>query len=582
VGFHADRRAVKAEAYCADGAAFNSRRLEHEPICFPDTRVGLLDEIMRWSDTHSGACIFWLNGMAGTGKSTIARTVAREWGKKERLGASFFFARGQGDLARASKFFTTLAYQLATARSGLAAIVRRAICDNPDISRKCLRDQWERLILDPLSQLNNISSELQSLMLVIDALDECDDKKDTELILELLSQAKCLSSLRLRIFVTSRPETPIRHGFDDISQDAHRDFILHQISRQIVDHDIVNRDTVNHDISTLLRHEFERIRKRHRLPRDWPNDPSLNCLVHKADGLFIYAATVCRFIGHQDSHPPQRLNLVLKGSTEDRSSTKQLDLIYTTVIHHAVVEGREAEMQPILLQRFRRIVGSIVILTDALTACALAKLLDAEQWEVERTLESLGSVLAYSDREDIPIRLLHLSFRDFLLDDQRCHDPRFRIVGHNAHMELAVSCIELMSRCLRTDICSLELPGSLTHEVDRCTVQQRLPQELQYACRYWVGHLRRSNAKLSDGESPLHDRVHTFLKEHFLHWLEALSLMGNMSDGVLMVKTLDSMLTVRYSPPLSFLASGGSPSSIVEPSPMRRIQQQSRTAEFGE
>jgi len=159
-------------------------------------------------------------------------------------------------------------------------------------------------------------------------------KKDTELILELLSQAKSLNSLKLRIFVTSRPETPIRHGFDDISQDAHREFILHQISRQTVDHDIVNRDTVYHDISALLRHEFDRIRKCHCLPKDWPNDPSLDRLVHKADGLFIYAATVCRFIGHQDNHPPQRLNLVLEGSTEDRSSTKQLDLIYITVIQH--------------------------------------------------------------------------------------------------------------------------------------------------------------------------------------------------------------------------------------------------------
>ena len=156
--FHADRRAVKAEAHCAEGAAFNSRRLEHGPICLPDTRVGLLDEIIRWSDARSGACIFWLNGMAGTGKSTIARTVAREWGKKERLGASFSSSRGQGDLARASKFFTTLAYQLATAQSGLAASVRKAICYHPDISRQSLRDQW-----DVLSSIRFLSSTMYHL-----------------------------------------------------------------------------------------------------------------------------------------------------------------------------------------------------------------------------------------------------------------------------------------------------------------------------------------------------------------------------------------------------------------------------------
>ena len=129
---------VSAGAHCADGAAFNSRRLEHAPTCLTDTRVDLLKRIMRWSEAPNDACIFWLNGMAGTGKSTIARTVARKWADEKRLGASFFFSRGQGDLAHASKFFTTLAYQLAHAQvSCLPADVRKALCkaiyDNPDI-----------------------------------------------------------------------------------------------------------------------------------------------------------------------------------------------------------------------------------------------------------------------------------------------------------------------------------------------------------------------------------------------------------------------------------------------------------------
>ena len=153
------------------------------------------------------------------------------------------------------------------------------------------------------------------------------------------------------------------------------------------------------------------------------------------------------------------------------------------------------------------------------------------------------SVLNFPEIEDIPISLLHPSFRDFLLDNRRCDDLQFCIVGENAHGDLAVSCLQLLSRHLKQDICALKLPGSLTSEVDICTVQRCLPSEVQYACRYWVDHLQRSNVKLCDGE-PLHDRVHVFIKEHFLHWLEALSIIGNMPDGILMVKALDSMLTV--------------------------------------
>ena len=66
-----------AKLPCANGATFNSRIWEHDPRCLPETRVDLLEQIMTWSENPNSACIFWLNGMAGTGKSTVARTVAR-------------------------------------------------------------------------------------------------------------------------------------------------------------------------------------------------------------------------------------------------------------------------------------------------------------------------------------------------------------------------------------------------------------------------------------------------------------------------------------------------------------------------
>jgi len=173
-------------------------------------------------------------------------------------------------------------------------------------------------------------------------------------------------------------------------------------------------------------------------------------------------------------------------------------------------------------------------------------------------LETLSSVLSYTDKNDTPIRLLHPSFRDFLLDNRRCADPRFRIVGNDAHTCLAINCLELMSTKLKQDICSLRLPGSLVSEVDRHTINRCLPKEVQYACRYWVDHLQQSNVELRDGESEsLHNRVHAFLNQHCLHWLEALSLMESLSEGILMVKKLESILTVST----PFHCESGGPSS---------------------
>src|SRR6266536_2884799 len=81
-----------AKLPCADDAAFDSQLWEQKPQCLPETRVQLLRQIEAWSEMPNGPCIFWLKGMAGTGKSTIARTIANRLAKQRRLGASFIFS----------------------------------------------------------------------------------------------------------------------------------------------------------------------------------------------------------------------------------------------------------------------------------------------------------------------------------------------------------------------------------------------------------------------------------------------------------------------------------------------------------
>src|SRR5947207_465174 len=93
-------------------AAFNSYEKRHESVCLEHTRVEVLQEIRDWAHGRDDRPIFWLSGLAGTGKSTIARTVARENNGTGCLGASFFFSRGGGDLAHAGKLFPTIAVQL--------------------------------------------------------------------------------------------------------------------------------------------------------------------------------------------------------------------------------------------------------------------------------------------------------------------------------------------------------------------------------------------------------------------------------------------------------------------------------------
>ncbi|THZ14720.1 hypothetical protein D6C89_10032 [Aureobasidium pullulans] len=126
--------------------------------------------------------------MAGTGKSTIARTIARELHDSGHLGASFFFTRGGGDVAHAGKFFTSIAKQLVLSQPpALKAAIYEAVADKPDIIHKGRWDQWTHLIYRPLSSLKPVSTP-SLVVLVVDALDECSGASDVEGIISLLAK----------------------------------------------------------------------------------------------------------------------------------------------------------------------------------------------------------------------------------------------------------------------------------------------------------------------------------------------------------------------------------------------------------
>lgn len=158
--------------------------------------------------------------MAGTGKSTIALTVSRKYAKLRRLGASFFFSRGGGDLASTGKFATTIAAQLADISPELKKRINDTVASNRCIRELGLYGQWDKLVLGPLAQLGK-NLFLFPIVIVIDALDECDNKDDVSLLIRCLADATAVESIQLRVFVTSRPDQPINLRFDSISRDAH-------------------------------------------------------------------------------------------------------------------------------------------------------------------------------------------------------------------------------------------------------------------------------------------------------------------------------------------------------------------------
>jgi len=532
-----NRKLVLNNLPTAKGAAFDSQVEGGAATCHPDTRIDLLCQTDKWVADPAAEPIFWLNGMAGTGKSTISRTVARRYEDRGLLGASFFFKRGEGDRGHAGLFFTTIAAQLAVKQPAVGVHVKTAIEADPAIIDKTIKDQFEKLVLGPLrapKDVSNTPSLPVNLVVVIDALDECSRDEDVRLIINLFSRSKVLKSPWLRVFVTSRPDLPIRLGFKDI-KGKYQGLVLHEMPEPVVEHDI--QAYLVSELATIKADYNASVTEHRQLPANWPGQPSIQILVEMAIPLFIFAATVCRFLADRRcGNPDEQLQEIMEYRT--RSQESQLDTTYLPVLNQ-LVNGLMGRKKKKALEDFRHIVGSIVILASPLSTSSLARILLISKDTIYARLDLLHSVLSIPALPDAPVRLLHLSFRDFLVDPEKRDTNPFWVDEKEAHKMMAAHCLRLMKEHLKADICGLEDPGTLRSAVNQQRIHEVLPPEVQYACRYWVHHVEQAGTRLRDS-----DEAHCFLREHLLHWLEALSLMGRAWESVRLIKALQARLEV--------------------------------------
>ncbi|KAF1810923.1 hypothetical protein P152DRAFT_467608 [Eremomyces bilateralis CBS 781.70] len=504
----------------SEDAPFNTYQRQPDPACLPDARVDLLQKIYIWADGRDERCIFWLNGLAGTGKSTIARTVARRRFDEQQLGASFFFSRGGRDVNHADKFITSIAWQLANNIPSLHQHICDAIIERRDIASQSLRDIASQSLRDIASQ--SLRDQWQQLILR-----------------PLLKLARLLKTVRLRVLLTSRSEIPIRYGFRQLPNANLQDIVLHGISPSIVDH----------DISVFFEYNLKLIGQEHSLDDSWPGEEIIRSLIQIAGGLFIWAATACRFI-QEGVFADERVQTLLEGSTyipaQEEHPEVQLNKLYTTVLKESIWSGYSAKEKEALYGMQKHILGSIVVLFSPLSTSSLHRLLNITKQRIDQVLRELHAILDVPKVGIYPLRLHHPSFRDFLLDKKRCGDTNFWVDEKEAHHMLTNSCIQLMSSSLKQDICYMDAPGMLVVNIKRSRVEQCLPPEVQYACLYWIQHLQKSGARLCDN-----DQVHQFLQEHLLHWLEALGWMGKLSEGAHAIASLELFTSLSNCPGIS-------------------------------
>jgi len=472
--------------------------------------------------------IFWLNGLAGTGKSTIAQTFAERMFADGKLGASFFCSRDSVDRSNLQAIFTTLAFQLAYRYPFFRHRLLQVLKACPDVARESLCSQMKKLIVGPLK-----AGAIPTLI-IIDALDECKDEEPASAILSIL--ARHVNEIpRVKFFITGRPEPRIRTGFRLKS--------LLPITEVLKLHE-VKPETVNRDIKLFFQTQFTELAQRRSdcdLTEDWPSSSEIDILCEKAAGFFIYASTVVKFVTSSNSPPGEQLNVITSfpQSTAHKWSSG-IDILYTQVLGQAANDVDVDKEK--LDSHFRTVIGAVVLVFNPLSVMALSDLLGVPC--ISAILRSLHSLLLVPTSKITPIQVFHKSFPDFLVDQSRCKDQRFFIDPPVHHMEILLSCLKLMKERLKKNICKLDDYTTLSEVKNLPDLQKdHIGDALGYACCFWTKHLLKIPGS-DPGIEEVHETIDKFFPTCLLFWIEALILMGKLEIGVYALNDVQQWCTL--------------------------------------
>ena len=435
------------------------------------TRRDILSQLEGWLNDEQDKQVFWLNGLAGTGKSAIAQTFAEMSFADGKLGASFFCSRSSDDKSNLRSILPTLAFQLAHRYPPFRKELLRVLTAGHDVGRESLCSQMEKLIVGPFQ-----ATKTQTLI-VIDALDECRDEEPASAILSVLSRyVDDISSAKF--FITGRPEPRIHSGFRLKSLRPITQVLkLHEVDQYLVDSDI------RLFLRTRLT-EIARARSDCLFPQDWPKSSDIDILCMKAAGFFIYASTVVKFVASKNRLPTKRLDLVTSSPHTTANEGKGIDSLYTQVLEQVVddVDADDVDADEIY-SNFKTVAGAVVLVFNPLSVGALSDLLKIST--ISTILYSLHSLLLVPGPENIedPVQVFHKSFPDFLTDPKRCKDKRFFADPTLHHKKILLSCLNLMKEKLRKNICLLDDHITLSEVVDLSNQQRgNIGDSLEYAC----------------------------------------------------------------------------------------------------
>ena len=475
------------------------------------------DEFKQWRDNEESQ-LLWIKGDPGKGKTMLLCGIIDELTKstKHSANVSFFFCQAtNADLNNAVNILRGLLYMLAKQQQSLLCHIRERYDDS---GKQCFigMNAWTALSKMFISVLGD--PHLRTTYLIIDALDEC--TTDLTLLLRLVSQKSSASS-RIKWIVSSRNWPSIEEHLNAATQKVRLCLELNEKSIAVA----VNR---------YIRLKVEQLAVQKKYDND-TQDAVQRHLSSNANDTFLWVALVCQELAHPNvrrHHTLQTLQAFPPG----------LDQLYKRMMDQ-ICSSKDVDL-------CKSILGVVSVVCRPITLVELVSFIDMPgsiSDDYEALMEIIGLCGSFLTLRERTISFVHQSAKDYLL--KKAFEQIFPSGMEEIHYTIFLRSLQIMYGTLRRDIYGLHAPGFHIDEI-----KQPSPDPLaaaRYSCVYWVEHLcncdpsKRANNDLRDGGS-----VDNFIRRNYLYWLEALSLLGRMSEGILSMVTLSHLVQVRFLMPI--------------------------------
>ncbi|KAL2862490.1 WD40-repeat-containing domain protein [Aspergillus lucknowensis] len=503
----------------------DKKRIEDsEDHLLKDSYAWILNDraFLSWRDNHDTR-LLWIKGDPGKGKTMMMIGLVNELSKhlEKRSGSgilSYFFCQStDARLNNAGSVLRGLIYLLVDQQKTLLQYLQKAYDTEGD---QLFQGPNAIYALEPIlfDMLDGLSTRVY---LMVDGLDECDS--DLSRLLDLITRNVSKPESKVKWLVTSR----YRHDIENwLQPNGH----CQKINLEL------NSTHISRAVNTFIDNKVSELARRMRYDDNLQREVQ-NHLYKNAEGTFLWVALVCKRL---QTVPRVKIKLELPKVLEE--FPPRLEQLYERMMDQ-ILNGEVAES-------CTRILSAVTLtyrplhLKELVTAAGLPPELLYDLLLVRELVNLCGSFVTV--REET-IYFVHQSAKDYFSTGKGT--SIFPTGKEEGHVVITRRSLEVMSNTLQRNIGGLKTPGALPSEVT-INRQDNL-MHIKYACCFWVNHLSRVGHNqhhrigLFDGGN-----VHIFLQEHLLHWLEALSLMGEMSKGVLMLADLHSMLIADRTPNL--------------------------------